>query len=74
MSARQRKGQSSPKRSMQDVANKLEWEGGICGLVGYLGGDLDSTDDELNKLWEEVAAGIEELRQLLDIKLEGTET
>lgn len=39
-------------RTPQQIANKVQWEGGIGDAIYYFGRELDSTDSKLNKLWK----------------------
>lgn len=64
---------SAKERTLREVAEKLEWEGGPCGLADYLGGDLDSVDAELNAAWERFAVVYNELTEMLEMKLPPSE-
>lgn len=49
----------------EEIADKLEWEGGIGEGISYFGRELKSTDTDLNAAWRVLYDAFEAVERLL---------
>ena len=61
------------KLTPQEVADKLEWEGGVEAGLDYFGRELNSTDVDLNAAWRTAFDAMRSVQDLLPGPLEGFE-
>jgi adenylate cyclase class IV len=50
---------ASSEEEIVDFVQKMDWEGGLDGLVGYGGPDLDGVPEEIREEYQTAARAIE---------------
>ena len=51
--------------NLQDLADKIDWEGGIGSALYYFGRDLHTENERFNELWKVAYDSITGLEDLL---------